>query len=175
MSYWTEAQGPILSLAEQGRRRNGPIYYIWNVFVWLRHCTTADRKQELTAADYEILVGNKWDDHYKACTVLNIYICIYICICICICICMFIYIYIYIYNAIYARDNSRHRQRTIKYYGTKLWNIISGIIQPDCAISAFKQKLKIFFLSWLGSFSFLISNYMSFHFIFFCQYFLVTD
>ena len=49
---------------------------------------------------------------------------------------------------------TKRSQRTIKYYGTKLWNIISGIIQPDCAIRTFKQKLKIFLLSWLGSFSF---------------------
>ena len=62
---------------------------------------------------------------------------------------------------------TKRSQRTIKYYGTKLWNIISGVIQPDCAISTFKQKLKIFLLPWLGSSSFLISNYVSFHFIFF--------
>ena len=45
---------------------------------------------------------------------------------------------------------TKRSQRTIKYYGTKLWNIISGVVQPDCAISTFKQKLKIFLLSWLG-------------------------
>ena len=42
---------------------------------------------------------------------------------------------------------TKRSQRTIKYYGTKLWNIISGVVQPDCAISTFKQKLKIFLLS----------------------------
>ena len=67
----------------------------------------------------------------------------------------------------YAPTN--RSQRTIKYYGTKSWNIISGIIQPDCAISTFKQKLQIFFLSWLGSFS--LFNFklcvFSFYFILF--------
>ena len=66
---------------------------------------------------------------------------------------------------------TKRSQRTIKYYGTKLWNIISGIIQPDCAISTFKQKLKIFLLSWLFRFLFLISNYVSFHFILFYFFF----
>ena len=67
---------------------------------------------------------------------------------------------------------TKRSQRTIKYYGKKLWNIISGIIQPDCATSTFKQKLKIFFLSWLGSFSFFLFQIMClFIFFFFCQYF----
>ena len=42
---------------------------------------------------------------------------------------------------------TKRSQRAIKYHGTKLWNSISGIIQPDCAISTFNQKLKIFLLS----------------------------
>ena len=68
---------------------------------------------------------------------------------------------------------TKRSQRTIKYYGTKLWNIISVVVQPDCAISTFKQKLKIFLLSWLGSLPFfLISNYVSFHlYFFFFQHF----
>ena len=61
---------------------------------------------------------------------------------------------------------TKRSQRTIKYYGTKLWNIISGIIEPDCAISTFKQKLKFFFLSWVGSFSFLNFKWCDFSFYF---------
>ena len=69
---------------------------------------------------------------------------------------------------------TKRSQRTIKYCGTKLWNIISGIIQPDCAISTFKQKLKTFLLSWLGSFflNFKLCVF-SFHFILF-YFFLST-
>ena len=38
-------------------------------------------------------------------------------------------------------------QRTIRHFGTKLWNTLCNVIQVDCAISTFKQKLKIIFLS----------------------------
>ena len=60
---------------------------------------------------------------------------------------------------------TRRSQRTIKYYGTILCNIISGIIQPDCAISTFKQKLKIFLL-FIFFFNFKLCVF-SFYFIIF--------
>ena len=63
--------------------------------------------------------------------------------------------------------STKRSQRTIKYYGTKLWNIISGIIQPDCAISTLKQKLKIFLMSWLGFFFNFKLCVSSFYFILF--------
>ena len=38
-------------------------------------------------------------------------------------------------------------QRTIRHFGTKLWNTLCNVIQVDCAISTFKQKLSIILLS----------------------------
>ena len=43
---------------------------------------------------------------------------------------------------------TKRTQRTIRHFGTKLWNTLCNVIQVDCAISTFKQKLKIFLLSW---------------------------
>ena len=65
---------------------------------------------------------------------------------------------------------TKRSQRTIKYYGTKLWNIINGIIQPYCAISTFKQKLKIFLCHDLLHFLFNFKLCV-FSFYFFCQHF----
>ena len=42
---------------------------------------------------------------------------------------------------------TKRTQRTIRHFGTKLWNTLCNVIQVDCAISTFKQKLKIFLLS----------------------------
>ena len=43
---------------------------------------------------------------------------------------------------------TKRTQRTIRHFGTKLWNTLCNVIQVDCAISTFKQKLKFFLLSW---------------------------
>ena len=50
-------------------------------------------------------------------------------------------LYIYIQYA-----PTKRSQRTIKHYGTKLWNIISGVIEPDCAIGTLKQDVMAWFL-----------------------------
>ena len=43
---------------------------------------------------------------------------------------------------------TKRTQRTIRHFDTKLWYTLCNVIQVDCAISTFKQKLKIFLLSW---------------------------
>ena len=42
---------------------------------------------------------------------------------------------------------SSRRQRTIKYYGPKIWNIILQEIDVDCAIGTIKQRLRILLLT----------------------------
>ena len=52
-------------------------------------------------------------------------------------------------NLLYVQYASTKRsQRTIKHFGTKLWNSICNVIDIDCAISTYKQRLKDFLLSW---------------------------
>ena len=68
-------------------------------------------------------------------------------------------------------------QRTIRHFGTKLWTTLCNVIQVDCAISTFKQNLKIILSS-----SFLLPFLCFFHFflhpqlfsIFFLKAFLLT-
>ena len=62
---------------------------------------------------------------------------------------------------------TKRSQRTIKYYGTKLWNIISGVVQPDCAISTFKQNWKFSFCHDLVHFLFFNFKLCVFYFFFF--------
>ena len=51
-------------------------------------------------------------------------------------------------NLLYVQYASTKRsQRTIKHFGTKLWNSICNVIDIDCAISTYKQRLKDFLLS----------------------------
>ena len=54
---------------------------------------------------------------------------------------------------------TKRTQITIPHYGAKLWNTLCNVIQVDCAISTFQQKLKIFLLPWV---LFLICCYLSF-------------
>ena len=52
-------------------------------------------------------------------------------------------------NLLYVQYASTKRsQRTIKHFGTKLWDSLSNVIDIDCGISTYKQRLKDFLLSW---------------------------
>ena len=52
--------------------------------------------------------------------------------------------------------STKRTQGTIKHHGNKLWNSLCNSIPTDCAISAYKQKLKLF----LGmTFSIVVSYY----------------
>ena len=44
--------------------------------------------------------------------------------------------------------STKRTQSTIKHFGAKLWNSLCDVIDIDCAISTFKQRLKIFLLLW---------------------------
>ena len=56
----------------------------------------------------------------------------------------------------------KRTQRTIRNFGTKLWNTLGNVIQVDCAISTFKQKLKIFLMSWFFIFFIAFPLFVSF-------------
>ena len=43
---------------------------------------------------------------------------------------------------------TKRTQRNLRHYGTKLWNSLHNVVCSDCAISTFKQNLKVYLLSW---------------------------
>ena len=43
--------------------------------------------------------------------------------------------------------STKRTQRTIKHHGTKLWNSLCNYLPTECAISTYKQKLKVFLLA----------------------------
>ena len=52
-------------------------------------------------------------------------------------------------DLLYVQHASTKRtQRTMKHFGTKLWTSLCNAIYIDCAISTFKHRMKIIFLSW---------------------------
>ena len=42
---------------------------------------------------------------------------------------------------------TKKKQRNLRHYGTKLWNSLRNVVCSDCAISTFKQNLKVYLLS----------------------------
>ena len=47
-----------------------------------------------------------------------------------------------------VHNSTKRTQRTIKHFGTKLWNSLCNALDIDCAISTFKHRMKIFHFSW---------------------------
>ena len=69
---------------------------------------------------------------------------------------------------VYAQYASTKRlQRTIKHFGTKLWNSLCNVIDKDCVISTYKQRLKDFRLSSLR-----ILYHIVYPYYFFYHYYL---
>ena len=58
--------------------------------------------------------------------------------------------------------STKRTQRTIKHFGAELWNSLCNVLDIDCAISTFKQRLKIFLLSWWCCFLSLTFPYHNF-------------
>ena len=52
--------------------------------------------------------------------------------------------------------STKRTQRTIKHFGTKLWNSLCNDIDIDCAISSFEHRMKIFLLTWSLPFPYFI-------------------
>ena len=66
--------------------------------------------------------------------------------------------------------STKRTQRTIKHFGTKLWNSLYNAIDIDCAISTFKHRMKIFLLSRCLPILYLnfISSLFYYHLPYFC-------